>query len=91
MSEIMNFRTESSYFLEIMTYPLFASLPPSPAISLSGYGRKMAVVLCLACAWYSLKRSRYLILFVSYLVVHKKTFILVMFRVLGLSVENIAI
>ena len=48
----------------------------------------MAVVLCLACAWYSLKRSRYLILFVSYIVVHKKTFILVMFRVLGLSVEN---
>ena len=39
----------------------------------------------------SLKRSRYLILFVSYIVVHKKTFILVMFRVLGLSVENIAI
>ena len=32
-------------------------------------------VLCLACAWYSLKRSRYLILFVSYIVVHKKTFI----------------
>ena len=48
----------------------------------------MAVVLCLACAWYSLRRRHYLILFVSYIVVHKKTFILVMFRVLGLSVEN---
>ena len=47
--------------------------------------RKMAVVFCLACAWYSLRRRRYLILFVSYIVVHKKTFILVMFRVLGLS------
>ena len=50
--------------------------------------RKMAVLHCLACAGYSLRRRRYLILFVSYIVVHKKTFILVMFRVLGLSARE---
>ena len=80
MSEIMNFRTESSYFLEIMTYPLFASLPPSPRDFLVWLWEEDG-----GCAWYSLRRRRYLILFVSYIVVHKKTFILVMFRVLGLS------
>ena len=91
MSEIMNFRTGKFLFLRDNDLPPFCVPPSIPRDFLVWLWRKMAVVLCLACAWYSLKRSRYLILFVSYIVVHKKTFILVMFRVLGLSVENIAI
>ena len=50
--------------------------------------RKMAVLHCLAFAGVVSDAVVCLILFVSYLVVHKKTFILVMFRDLGQSARE---